>query len=61
MVNKVIPDSLGYMHVFRENYFEVTATHLKYCRRNCLIVHDNGVSAFKWFFYWFYYTENASN
>lgn len=48
------------MHV-GENYSEVTATHLKYCRRNCLIVHDNGVGVFKWVFNWFYYTENASN
>lgn len=50
MVNRVIPNSPRYMHVVGENYSEVTAMHLKYCRRNCLIVHDNGIGVFKWVF-----------
>lgn len=49
------------MHAVRENNSEVTATHLKYSRRNCLIVHDNGVGVLKCFLYWFCYIENASN
>lgn len=50
------------MQVVGENFSEVTAMDLKYCRRNCLIVHATGVGVFKCgVFYWFYYMENASN
>lgn len=51
MIIKVIPNSPGYMLVGGENYSEVTATYLKYCRRNRLIVHYNGAGAFKWGFF----------
>lgn len=39
------------MRVVGQNNSEATATRLKYCRRNCLIVHDNGVGVFKCFFF----------